>query len=192
MENTENIDISKPWRNAPDFSKRGRKVKITPEELLKKAIMYFEMTDQRTWSKPLFVGKEGKEVEYKMKVPFSTEGFLVFAQITIDTYNNYKERHKHTDGKTDEKIEQDQQYKNVCEWIDNVIYTNQYEGATIGVFNHNIVSRKLGLTDKKDITSNGKALNEFKGVKVELPEGMSINQVIDIEHEEVENKALDE
>ena len=39
-------------------------------------------------------------------------------------------------------------------------YIEQYQvkGASIGVFNANIISRLLGLTDKKDITSNGETI----------------------------------
>ena len=88
------MEYSKPWDNIPDFENRGRNVKLTPKELLNKAVMYFEMTDERVWTKPLFVGKEGREVDYKMKVPFTLEGFFVFAQISNDTFIDYKNRYK--------------------------------------------------------------------------------------------------
>ena len=39
--------------------------------------------------------------------------------------------------------------------ITSRIENQQFEGATVGVFNANIIARKLGLVDKKDVTTNG-------------------------------------
>lgn len=39
--------------------------------------------------------------------------------------------------------------------ITSRIEGQQFEGATVGVFNANIIARKLGLVDKKDVTTNG-------------------------------------
>ena len=34
------------------------------------------------------------------------------------------------------------------------IYEDKFNGATAGVFQHNIIARDLGLTDKKDLSSS--------------------------------------
>ncbi len=42
--------------------------------------------------------------------------------------------------------------------IDEIIYTQKFEGAAVGAFNANIISRDLGLRDGSDVTTNGKEL----------------------------------
>ena len=38
----------------------------------------------------------------------------------------------------------------VIEKIEEVVYQQQFEGATVGAYNANIISRALGLTDKQE------------------------------------------
>lgn len=50
--------------------------------------------------------------------------------------------------------EMDEDFLAVLAEIEQTIRTQLFEGATAGAFNATIVSRVLGLTDKKDISSS--------------------------------------
>jgi hypothetical protein len=54
-----------------------------------------------------------------------------------------------------------------------------------GHFNPNIVARLNGLADNKHVSGDINVINRLAGVKVELPPGVDIRQVIDIDHKEV-------
>jgi len=43
----------------------------------------------------------------------------------------------------------------VIEHIEDIIETQQFEGAVVGIFNTSIIARKLGLREQTDITTNG-------------------------------------
>jgi hypothetical protein len=81
----------------------------------------------------------------------SIESFALFADIDRRTLLNYESN--------------DETYKDffpVITRIKDVISSQQFEGATVGAYNPNIIARKLGLIDKTDITSDNKPLNESK------------------------------
>ncbi|NCB73003.1 MAG: hypothetical protein EOM45_14620, partial [Clostridia bacterium] len=57
-------------------------------------------------------------------------------------------------------------YSEVITRIRQIIETNQIEGAMVGAYNANIVSRINGLTDKMDIESGGEKLKAVIQVQV--------------------------
>ena len=98
-----------------------------------------------------------------------------------ETFTNYKNRRKIKDGKSEIERKNDAEFFAICTRIESIIFAQQYEGATTGVYNANIVARKLGLTEKRDIMTNGKEINRLEKVKIELPEGVSLHKVEDVE-----------
>ena len=56
------------------------------------------------------------------------------------------------------KISKD--FSQVIKETENIIADQKYTYAVVGIFNSNIVSRDLGLTDKTDLTTNGKDLQQ--------------------------------
>ncbi len=50
-------------------------------------------------------------------------------------------------------------FSSVITDIENVVYRQKFEGAAGNLLNANIISRDLGLADKKDISSNGETLS---------------------------------
>jgi len=172
----------------------GRKPLFShPSELWNLAQEYFEYAFKRTWDKQEWVGKDGIEVSRKMLLPFSKEAMCNYIGITVHSFNNYKQKKgKHLqEHETNEnnisntneigiiEAQNEIDFFHICTRIEQIIFQQQYEGATVGVYNANIVARKLGLTDKQDITSGGKEINRLTGVKVELPEGMSLEHIED-------------
>jgi hypothetical protein len=54
--------------------------------------------------------------------------------------------------------ETDKDFLVVTARIEQIIYTQKFEGAAVGIFNANIISRDLGLIDKSDLTSKGEKI----------------------------------
>lgn len=55
----------------------------------------------------------------------------------------------------------DKDFNTVIHDIEQVIYTQKFQGAAAGLLNPNIISRDLGLSDKTDITSNGETVGQI-------------------------------
>jgi hypothetical protein len=122
------------WKLAP---KSGRKlIYQTPEELEADCMEYFEVTSGRTdWNKQNWVGKDGNEVTVKVATPFTKTGMMIFLGISDDTWENYKKR---------------QEFLGIITYVERIIYTQKFEGATTGHYNSSIIARDLGLVDKKE------------------------------------------
>ena len=128
-------------------NKHGRDFKYTPEALWNEAIEYFEWISERVWNKNEAI-KSGEFAGTLVKIPTSTpmsiESFCLFADINYQTFLNYE---------TNNEVYKD--FFEVTTRIRTIIESNQFEGATVGAYNANIIARKLGLADKTDITSQG-------------------------------------
>ena len=126
-------------------SKDGRTKQYTPLQFLEKANEYFQWSKDNPLKEELVFHSQGiiTKTTTNKKRPYSIEGLCLFAEIVPDTFRNYS---KHDE------------YFEVCTHIRNVIETQQFEGATTGFFNHAIIARKLGLADRKDITSGGEKI----------------------------------
>ena len=136
-------------------SKHGRdKLFATPELLWEAACEYFEWCDKNPWNKCEAIKSgdyAGKIVKVPTQRPFTLTGLLLYVGASANYWSEFK--------KADHK-----DFLGVINAIETVIETQQLEGAAVGAFNANIISRKLGLTDKKDVTSNGKDI----GMKIEV------------------------
>ena len=130
-------------------NKHGRDFKYTPESLLDEAIDYFNFMAQRVWNKKEAIKSgdlTGSLIDVPTSTPFSSESFCLFADISMDTFRNYKSNADHY-----------KDFFDVATWAQTVIDSNQLEGATVGAYNPNIIARKLGLVDKKESTGELKA-----------------------------------
>ena len=72
----------------------------------------------------------------KMRV-FSIQGLCNFAEIALNTFKNYEER---------------KEFLTVTTRVRGIIENQQFEGAASGMLNPNIIARKLGLVEKKEIS----------------------------------------
>lgn len=119
-------------------SKHGRdKLFTDPNALWESACEYFEATDSRKWVKKDWVGKDAMEVERETEAPYTKTGLALFLD---------------TDWRTIEKMKDDENkdFFQVVTRIEQIIWTQKFEGATVGVFNSSIVARELGLSDKQE------------------------------------------
>lgn len=113
----------------------------TPEDMWSKACDYFEWCKENPWVKKDFIKSgefAGTIVEIETERPYTLEGFCIFANISLQTFYNYESKE---DYKT---------YFEIATHIRNVIRNQKFEGAAVGAFNHNIIARDLGLSDKKE------------------------------------------
>lgn len=55
--------------------------------------------------------------------------------------------------------EDEKDFSTVIEDIETIVYTQKFQGAAGNLLNANIISRDLGLADKKDLTSNGETVS---------------------------------
>ena len=109
-------------------SKHGRdKLFATPELLLQAAEEYFNWCD----STPI----QANEKTYIR--PYTLTGFLIYIDASESYWRDFKSA-KH------------EGFSSVIERVEQIVYTQQFEGATVGMFNANIISRKLGLSEKLD------------------------------------------
>lgn len=125
------------WKNV-DF-KNPPKYE-SANDLWEKAKEYFEFNEKRRWIKQDFVKSgegAGKIIDMELPNPPSIGAFCIFANISQSTFNNYS-------NKKDEWLV-------VTDVIREIIYAIQFEGATVNLFNANIIARKIGLTDKKEV-----------------------------------------
>ena len=130
---------NKIWQLADPETVGRPRIFETPNDLWEKAKEYFEYIDSNPILKTDFKGKDSEMVKYDLQRPYTWQGLYVFLGVCN------LERYRSNDV-----------FANIFTHIGNIIYSQKFDGATVGIFNHAIIARDLGLTDKTDITTNGK------------------------------------
>lgn len=115
----------------------------TPELLWQYFENYVEKERMNPMYKVEYVGKDGNEVNTPLQVPITFEGFECYladegiiqdlGKYSANTDNSYTE------------------FVTIITRIRNNCFVQNFKGASVGLFNANIISRKLGLTDKADV-----------------------------------------
>ncbi len=120
-------------------SKHGRdKLFKSPELLWEAACEYFTATDDRKWIKTEFNGKDAIECHVPTQTPYTISGLCLYLDCSREWWN--KAKNAADDG-----------FLQVFTRIEQIIYTQKFEGASVGAFNANIIARDLGLADKKEV-----------------------------------------
>lgn len=125
----------------------GRRKNIdTPEILWQLFCDYVKHEKEHPWFKVEYVGKDGERVATPLQVPITFEGFECYVadQDIIQDLSHYS---ANTDGAYDE-------FRTIITRIRNNCFSQNYKGAAVGLFNANLVAKKLGLVDKKDIKAS--------------------------------------
>lgn len=108
------------------------------EELLPVIIEYFQWCVDNPWYKNEVI-KSGDRVGDIIQVPtarpFTLSGLCIHLVISETTWKTYRKN---------------KDFLSVTNWAQTVIDTQQFEGAAVGVFQHQIIARKLGLIDKNE------------------------------------------
>jgi hypothetical protein len=133
--------------------KHGRDFKYTPDLLWDEAVKYFEWISKKVWNKkdPIKSGDmAGTLLDVPTQTPMSIQSFCLFADIDDNTFSRYEKGKGYED------------FWAITTRIRNIIESNQFEGATVGAYNPNIIARKLGLIDKKEVDQKGSVNISFK------------------------------
>jgi hypothetical protein len=125
-------------------SKHGRDKIFSSKEVLHECICdFFQVCLDNPWYKAeaLKSGNEpGKLVYIPTVRPFTLKGLCNYLCISHQTWLDYKKREDYTE---------------VIEWAESIIYTQKFEGAAVGAFNANLISRDLGLAEKAELVGKG-------------------------------------
>jgi len=127
---------------------------------------YFEWCHNNPWYKveqvkmpgKRYQNEKGKWMQPKQTVelptarPYTLTGLCIFLNVNTRYFLDFKDS---IEGKKEKRY---QDFSQVIMRIEEIIRTQKYEGAAVGAFNANIISRDLGLIDKIDHTTNGKEL----------------------------------
>ena len=125
----------------------------TPEKLwdIFKEYKEYIITNPRTIEKALQSGKIATE---KLRVPLTMEGFELFV---FEKGLNSELSHYFSN-----KDNRYSDYVAICSRIKKAIRNDQIEGGMVGQYNPSITQRLNNLTEKTDITTDGKGINEIK------------------------------
>ena len=120
----------------------------TPEKLYQ---LFEEYKAQRTPREIQKATATGVKSEWHMP-PLTMSGFRVYCRKNGASVEHYF-------ANTDKAYNE---YRTICSLIEDEIRTDQIEGGMVGQYNPSITQRLNGLTEKTDVTTNGKDLNEVK------------------------------
>lgn len=126
-------------------SSHGRKpIFNTPDDMWKAACEYFNWCHETPLYETKAFAYEGivtLEDLPKMRA-MTIQGLCFFLDISDETWANYCEK---------------EDFIGICNDIKRVIFTQKFEGASAGLLNASIITRELGLADKKETTIDAKA-----------------------------------
>lgn len=122
-------------------TRHGRHGKFASADELRSACEeYFEWNE----SNPLYEDKvsfyqgvPSHEMVEKMRV-MTQEALSLFIGINVSTWREWK-------------ANKDHDFAEVIQWAESVIWQQKFSGASADLLNANIISRDLGLADKKDV-----------------------------------------
>lgn len=129
-------------------SSHGRKpIFASSSDLWDAACEYFEWVEDNPLMETKLFSYEGGIIEGeipKMRA-MTIQALCFFIGISRQGWSEYKAK---------------QDFSDIIEQIEAVIFSQKFEGASGGFLNASIISRELGLADKQDITTNGQSINK--------------------------------
>lgn len=119
--------------------KHGRdRIIQDPEALLENAYEYFKWCKENPLLVTDFKGtRQIEKVHYDKPRPFTKEGVAIYCGV-------------HAWKVISDLKEVSQDFSKIVTHIEQIIYNQKFEWASIGVFNSSIIARDLGLTDKTE------------------------------------------
>ena len=124
----------------------------SPEQMMELWAIYKKKVKDNPRHSYSLSNKTGEIVAIPLEVPLTLDGFEVWA------FKEYGDIHNYFDNAGDRYSE----YKVVCTHIRKEIRQDQINGGMVGQYNPSITQRLNNLTEKSDITTNGKDISEIK------------------------------
>lgn len=123
------------------------------------ALLYFDWCDRNPWLRAELVKFQGEAEQYDVPLgrPYTMDGLCVYLGVSGSYFRTAK-------GELREKIEKkaatDEEVLvlETIEQIELTVRTQQIEGASVGVFNANLISRINGIADNVNNNNTGDAV----------------------------------
>jgi hypothetical protein len=126
----------------------------TPEKLWELFKDYVIYERDNPMHKVDYVGKEGRLEKTPLETPITFEGFENYLE-DRDIINDLGHYSSNEGGAYTAYLPIITRIKRNC-------FVHNYKGASVGLFNANLIARKLGIKEGTDITSQGEKINEIK------------------------------
>lgn len=116
----------------------------SPEKLWEYFTKFVEHERNSPMLKVEYVGKDGNEVNTKLQVPITFEAFECWLadEGIINDLGDYSSN----------KGGAYESYSTIITRIRNNCFAQNFKGAAVGLFNANLIAKKLGLSEKVDQT----------------------------------------
>lgn len=124
----------------------GTKNIKTPEELLQFFKEYVKHEQDNPMSKIEYVGKDGRIERTPLETPITFDGFECY----LRDRNIIKSHLGHYEDKNNESYKD---YLPIVTHIRQHCYVHNFKGAAVGLFNANLIAKKLGLTERIETTN---------------------------------------
>ena len=119
----------------------------TPEKLWQLFLDYIEHERSNPMYKVEYAGKDGNQVKTPLETPITFEGFECYLQ-DQGVINDLGDYSKNDNGRYTD-------YAPIITRVKQNCFVHNFKGASVGLFNANIIARKLGLVDKKETEMKG-------------------------------------
>lgn len=140
-----------PYYLVRDRTTVGRKRKYSNgQDLLNDALAYFKNVDDNPRYEIKVFGS-GMKFEVPMQLPYTMSGLYLALEIDQKMFERYEIADEPRDDGS-EITEDDISLAHAAGTIRNIIRTQKIEGASIGIFQHQIVALELGLAKKSEAT----------------------------------------
>lgn len=137
-------------------SKHGRDEIFADANLLKQeCYAFFKWCDAHPWykveqmKKPITIEKNGKKKTQTLtKVPtarpYTLSALCIYLGVSRHYWNELRKRKSFKDD-----------FMEVITHVEEIIWTQKFEGAAVGAFNNNIIARDLGLAERSELSGPG-------------------------------------
>jgi hypothetical protein len=115
----------------------------TPEKMWELFEQYVNHERNNPMYKREYVGKDGREVDTPLETPITFEGFECYLadKGIISDLGKYS-------ANTDNTYEE---FRTIITRIRQNCFVHNFKGASVGLFNANIIAKKLGLIEKQQM-----------------------------------------
>lgn len=113
----------------------------SPALLWEAACDYFEDCNNNPIETEDWVGKDAESVIRRKPLPYSLSGFRVWVGASKNWWSEFRKARE---------ADKDEEFLGIISRIEDICFTQQYNGAAGGLYQQNIVSRALGLVEKTE------------------------------------------
>lgn len=135
--------------------KKSNKIYLNAQQFLEDVVEYFKWVDDHPLLEEQVFQNKGAIIradKAKMR-PYTKKGLATFLGIPEGRLGSYKKR--------------GEEWAEAVEMIEQVIYTQKFEGAAAGLLNSSIISRDLGLAEKQEVQTTVEDVTPVEEVPTE-------------------------